>query len=54
MPGMYPEGFDPNKAEEVVDYGEEYKKIEQERNTFQNLKKSLAKLGPVVEAFLRH
>ena len=54
MPNMYPEGYDPSKNEEVVDYGEQYRKIEEERNTFQNLKKSLAKLGPVVEAFLRH
>ena len=48
MPGMYPEGYDPNKPQEVVDYGEEYKKVEENRAIFQNFKKSLAKLCPVV------
>lgn len=27
MSTMYPEGFDPNKAEEIVDYGEEYRQV---------------------------
>lgn len=54
MPTVYPEGFDPTKPQEVIDYGEDYRKVEQERTIYQNLKKSLAKLGPVVEAFLRH
>lgn len=54
MPSMYPEGYDPNSAPEPVDYGEEYRKIEEERKMYQDLKKSLAKLCPVVEAFLRH
>lgn len=54
MATMYPEGFDPNQQTEVIDYGEEYKKVEQDRNILQNLKKSLAKLCPIVEAFLRH
>ena len=54
MQAMYPEGFDPNKPSEVVDYGEGYKKVEKDRTVYQNLKKSLAKLGPIVEGFLRH
>ena len=54
MPSMYPEGYDPNQVQEVVDYGEEYKAVEANRGVYQNLKKELAKLGPVVEAFLRH
>lgn len=54
MQSMYPEGFDPNKPAEVIDYGEEYKAVEVNRTVYQDLKKSLAKLCPVVEAFLRH
>lgn len=54
MSTMYPEGFDPNKAEEVVDYGEEYRQVESNRAVYLNLKKDLAKLGPIVESFLRH
>lgn len=45
---MYPEGYDPNKAVEAVDYGEGYRKVEADRNVYLNLKKSLAKLCPVV------
>jgi hypothetical protein len=51
---MFPENYNPNEQPEVNDYGEEYKKIEQDRNILQNFKKSLAKLCPIVEAFLRH
>jgi hypothetical protein len=54
MPTMYPENYDPSKQTEIVDYGEEYKKVESNRTIYQNLKKSLAKLCPIVEAFLRH
>lgn len=54
MANPYPEGFDLNQVAEVIDYGEEYRKIEEDRNIYQNLKKSLAKLGPIVESFLRH
>lgn len=54
MPTIHPEGFDPTKPQEVIDYGEEYKAVESNRNVYQNLKKELAKLGPIVEAFLRH
>ena len=55
MNKMYPEGYDPSQQiTEVIDYGEEYRKVEQDRNILQNLKKSLAKLCPIVEAFLRH
>lgn len=39
---------------ENIDYGEGYRKVEADRNVYLNLKKSLAKLCPVVEAFLRH
>lgn len=48
MYSMYPEGYDPNKSAEVIDYGEKYRSIETERNTYQQLKKSLAKLCPAV------
>jgi hypothetical protein len=51
---MFPENYNPNEQPEVIDYGEDYKKIEQDRNTLQNFKKSLAKLCPIVEAFMRH
>ena len=54
MPGMYPEGFDPEQPTKVIDYGEGYRKVEKDRTTYQNLKKSIAKLCPVLEAFLRH
>lgn len=54
MPTMYPEGYDPTKVAETVEYGPEYKKVEEDRTAYQNLKKSLDKLCPVVEAFLRH
>lgn len=54
MTTMYPEGYDPNKPVEVIDYGEDYRKVEADRNTYMNLKKSIAKLAPVVESFLRH
>lgn len=54
MSTMHPEGYDPTKVQQVIDYGEEYKQIENSRNVYQNLKKDLAKLGPIVEAFLRH
>ena len=54
MQQMYPEGFDPNKPTEVIDYGEGYRKVERDRTVYQNLKKSSAKLCPVLEAFLRH
>ena len=54
MPTMYPEGYNPNQTEEVVDYGPEYKQVETIRTVYQNLKKELAKLGPIVEAFMRH
>lgn len=48
MYSMYPEGYDPNKPAEVIDYGQDYKNIETERAVYQQLKKSLAKLCPVV------
>ena len=54
MSNTYPEGFDPNVPVEEIDYGPEYKKVETERNIYIALKKSLAKIGPVLEAFLRH
>jgi regulator of sigma D len=54
MPTVYPEGFDPTKPQEAIDYGDKYREVEANRNVYQNLKKELAKLGPVVEAFLRH
>jgi hypothetical protein len=54
MATMYPEGFDPTKPSEVIDYGEEYRAVESNRGIYQNLKKELARLGPIVEAFLRH
>jgi hypothetical protein len=54
MPSVYPEGYDPTKPQEVIDYGDKYREVEANRNVYQNLKKELAKLGPVVEAFLRH
>lgn len=54
MPTVYPEGFDPTKPEEVIDYGEEYRSVEANRAIYQNLKKELARIGPIVEAFLRH
>lgn len=54
MNTVYPEGYDPNQQVEVIDYGEEYKKVEQDRTVLQNFKKSLAKLPPIVEAFMRH
>lgn len=44
----------PTQQTENVDYGEEYRRVETNRNIYQNLKKDLAKLGPIVEAFLRH
>lgn len=27
MQSMYPEGYDPNKPVEVIDYGEEYRNV---------------------------
>jgi hypothetical protein len=54
MPSVYPEGFDPTKPQETIDYGDSYREVEANRNVYQNLKKELAKLGPIVEAFLRH
>lgn len=54
MPTMYPEGYDPSKQSEPADYGELYRSVEANRSVYQNLKKELAKLGPIVEAFLRH
>ena len=55
MPTMYPEGYVPTQQQtENIDYGSEYRRIETNRNIYQNLKKDLAKLGPIVEAFLRH
>jgi hypothetical protein len=48
MPTMYPEGYNPNQAQEAVDYGEEYRKVETVRGIYLNLKKELAKLGPIV------
>ena len=51
---IIPEAFDPTKQQEAIDYGEEYRAVESHRNFYQNLKKELAKLGPIVEAFLRH
>lgn len=27
MPTMYPEGFNPNQPQEIIDYGEEYKAV---------------------------
>lgn len=48
MPSIYPEGYDPTKPQEVIDYGENYRQVEANRNVYQNLKKDLAKLGPVV------
>ena len=44
----------PLNVLEVIDYGEDYRAVESNRNVYQNLKKELAKLGPIVEAFLRH
>ena len=54
MPTIYPEGFDPTKPQDIIDYGDNYKEVEANRGVYQNLKKELAKLGPIVEAFLRH
>lgn len=54
MPTVYPQGFDPTKPQEVIDYGDAYRDVEASRTVFQNLKKDLAKLGPIVQAFLRH
>ena len=51
---MYPEGYVPNQVQKVIDYGEEYKTVESNRTVYLNLKKELAKLGPIVQAFLRH
>jgi hypothetical protein len=53
MKSMYPEGYDLSKSNENIDYGENYKKIEETRNIYLNLKKSLAALCPVVEALFR-
>ena len=54
MPTMYPEGYNPSEAQPEIDYGPEYKQVEENRKVYLNLKKELAKLGPIVEAFLRH
>ncbi len=54
MKSMYPEGFDPNAIPVEIDYGEEYKEVEKTRNVYQKFKKELAKLGPIVEGFMRH
>ena len=54
MQAMYPEGFDPNQPQVEIDYGEDYRQIESNRQVYLNLKKELAKLGPIVESFLRH
>jgi hypothetical protein len=39
MPTMYPEGFNPNQAEQPIDYGAEYKQVEENRAVYLNLKK---------------
>ena len=54
MPTTYPENYNPNEVPVEIDYGEEYKAVETARTALQNLKKSLAKLPAVLEAFLRH
>ena len=48
MNTVYPEGHNPNEQPEVIDYGEVYKNVEENRNILQNFKKSLAKLCPIV------
>ena len=40
--------FSDGRGIQTIDYGEGYRKVEADRNVFLNLKKSLAKLCPVV------